>query len=59
MHDTFDLSCARQRTERIALLNDAARQGRDRMARIVMRINWRLLCRWRRAAAPCDADSDS
>ena len=36
MHDTSDLSCARQRTERIALLNDAARQGRDRMARIVM-----------------------
>ena len=36
MHDTFDLSCARQRTERIALLNDAARQGRDRTARIVM-----------------------
>lgn len=36
MHDTSDLSCARQRTERIALLNDAARQGRDRTARIVM-----------------------
>ena len=36
MHDTSDLSCARQRTERIALLNDAARQGRDRMARIVI-----------------------
>ena len=36
MHDTSDFSCARQRTERIALLNDAARQGRDRMARIVM-----------------------
>ena len=36
MHDTSDLSCAQQRTERIALLNDAARQGRDRMARIVM-----------------------
>jgi hypothetical protein len=36
MDDTSDLSCARQRTERIALLNDAARQGRDRMARIVM-----------------------
>ena len=36
MHDTSDLACARQRTERIALLNDAARQGRDRMARIVM-----------------------
>ena len=36
MHDTSDLTCARQRTERIALLNDAARQGRDRTARIVM-----------------------
>jgi hypothetical protein len=36
MHDTSDLSCAQQRTERIALLNDAARQGNDRMARIVM-----------------------
>lgn len=36
MHDTSDLSCARQGTERIALLNDAARQGRDRTARIVM-----------------------
>ena len=36
MHDTSYLSCARQRTERIALLNDAARQGRDRTARIVM-----------------------
>ncbi|MDZ4273202.1 MAG: hypothetical protein U0975_11055, partial [Erythrobacter sp.] len=36
MHDTSDLSCTRQRTERIALLNDAARQGRDRKARIVM-----------------------
>ena len=36
MHDTSDLSCARQLTERIALLNDAARQGRDRTARIVM-----------------------
>ena len=36
MHDTSDLSCARQRTERIALLNDAARQGCDRTARIVM-----------------------
>ena len=36
MHDTSDVSCARQRTERIALLNDAARQGRDRTARIVM-----------------------
>ena len=36
MHDTSDLSCARQRTERIALLNDAARQGRDRTARIVV-----------------------
>ena len=36
MHDTSDLSCAQQRTERITLLNDAARQGRDRMARIVM-----------------------
>ncbi len=36
MHDTSDLSCAQQRTERIALLNDAARQGRDRTARIVM-----------------------
>ena len=29
MHDTSDLTCARQRTERIALLNDAARQARD------------------------------
>ena len=36
MHDTSDLTCARQRSERIALLNDAARQGRDRTARIVM-----------------------
>lgn len=36
MHDTSDFSCAWQRTERIALLNDAARQGRDCMARIVM-----------------------
>jgi hypothetical protein len=36
MHDTSDLSCAWQRAERIALLNDAARQGRDRTARIVM-----------------------
>ena len=36
MHDTSDLTCVRQRTERIALLNDAARQGRDRTARIVM-----------------------
>ena len=36
MHDTSDLSCARQRTERIALLNDAACEGRDRTARIVM-----------------------
>lgn len=36
MHDTSDISCARQRTEHIAQLNDAARQGRDRTARIVM-----------------------
>ena len=36
MHDTSDLTCARQRTEHIAQLNDAARQGRDRTARIVM-----------------------
>jgi hypothetical protein len=36
MHDTSDLACTQQRTERIALLKDVVRQGRDRTARIVM-----------------------